>query len=739
VEVNRREFMATAAAIAVQSASPKLPFALATRPKVKLDTSSDPMVPDWSFFIKTQTSKQTLIYCVTGQLDATLVDPNSDLTVFAQDLTIVGPLTLPGKNVTIHAKTISVNNYEVIDVAGLYVNTTIPPPRQDGVNLGESGKPGTPGDAGMDGGSVSIFADSIISGDGGIMIRAYGGTGGRGGDGGNGMKGSLGGPGADAPCGSGPYINKPVVVGGRGASGGTGGNAAPGGQGGPGGNGGQVTVWTIQPLHATPILSSQVDANAKPGHPGPNGADGKEGPGGDGGLGGKDSIFPGPFDCVHPDPNFERGPDGFEGQWGTPAQTNPPATDGTVGTVDIQQKALEDIAKTADVSHLQLLLHHATVDYLSGTYDSAVNTLTWINQLTTQQPFADWPPVDKSEWTNINAVSGALLSQLSAGLDFYGYPLNFVPLVALNAFDKPITDMLATTGVIETQYNAYVQSQAHQDAKIAATKAAINAANDALTQANSDLATISQQENDIQDNLEQLAESLQTQQLAIQQSENAFQQAVQDASGCTFLGVLQCMASLVTIATNAFGDVNSIISSVKGLAGVSNLTGLVKDLTTTAGTIADLQKKTDSFKDALNTNTSKLVITQDNLNKLLSQFSGLAEAATLKAQINTFSQTCLTRSQKALDLTGAEVQRVALMNKISATQSDIVRLKGLLASEADPTLPQYVIFLGKLLADTKQNLVHASLSRVSSLSILGIAGSSIHYCQLRHSRFTEPP
>jgi hypothetical protein len=76
------------------------------------------MVPDWSFFIKAPGSTQITIFCVTGTLDASLVDQNRDLMVFAQDLVISGPLSLPGRRVRILAKTVTMQNSASINVSG---------------------------------------------------------------------------------------------------------------------------------------------------------------------------------------------------------------------------------------------------------------------------------------------------------------------------------------------------------------------------------------------------------------------------------------------------------------------------------------------------------------------------------------------------------------------------------------------------------------------------------------------
>jgi len=267
--------------------------------------------------------------------------------------------------------------------------------------------------------------------------------------------------------------------------------------------------------------------------------------------------------------------------------------------------------------------------------------------------------------------------------------------------------MLDNVGTTEVQYIQYFQQDADEKQQRAALQAALQLANKTLTQANTDLANLEKLESHIQDNLAALAGSVQTQQLALQRSEHAFQQKVIHLSGCTFANVLQCMAAFVSMATDAFHAADSIIASVKDFAGSSSGTDFVKDLKTTIGTISDLQKQITAFQDAFKDNNSKIAITQDKLDSLLSQFSNLAEAATLKSQIDTYSQTCLTRSQKALDLTGAEAQRLILSSKIQATQSDITRIQGQIADNADPTLPDYVQFIGNLLAEAKQKAVHA--------------------------------
>jgi hypothetical protein len=210
------------------------------------DFTSDPTVPDWEFFVKRTVGETVVIYCASASLDPSqLVDPNKDLSIFAETLTIQGAIALPGRKVTIHARTIISNNAS-ISVSGTDGNDSNPGKRaDDGPSgavpgaAGERGKNGGDAQAGGIAGDLTIVAGTIS---GNLSIFANGGHGGRGQDGGNGGVGALGLDGssgnADGRCGDG----------GSGHRGGDGGAAGIGGRGGGGGNAGRVVVRTLDPI-----------------------------------------------------------------------------------------------------------------------------------------------------------------------------------------------------------------------------------------------------------------------------------------------------------------------------------------------------------------------------------------------------------------------------------------------------------------------------------------------------------
>lgn len=146
-------------------------------------------------------------------MDPSLVDPNKDLTIFAETLSIQGAISLPGRKVTIHARTIVGNNAS-LNISGTDGNGSNPGDRaDDGPNPAARGAAGGPGKNGVEGqpggnaGALTIVAGTIS---GNLSILANGGRGGRGRDGGNGGIGALGPDGSDGnssgACGGGAKV-----------------------------------------------------------------------------------------------------------------------------------------------------------------------------------------------------------------------------------------------------------------------------------------------------------------------------------------------------------------------------------------------------------------------------------------------------------------------------------------------------------------------------------------------------
>jgi hypothetical protein len=355
-----------------------------------------------------------------------------------------------------------------------------------------------------------------------------------------------------------------------------------------------------------------------------------------------------------------------------------------------------------------MLCHRADVVYLSGQYEAAVDSLTWIERLTAEQP----PSKDISgEWTSLHQIVQCRLAQLAAGLDFYGFPKNYVPLVKFTAFAQPISDMIGAATDIELQYSSYYKVNSDQKAQTDAMHALLNASLDSIKTIDADLKALGTSTDAVQDSLASLTDALQAQQLALQSAAFAFRQAVERQVGgeCKFLDAVLFVATVVSLATSAYADAVAIVSAAKALSTVSTVKDLVVDIQTAANDINDLRVKFSNIKTSVAnlSNSSKIAMAQADVDALLGNYRNLPEAREYQAELDTFFSTCLTRSQKALDLTGMFAQQGILTAQRAARTQEIARLDALLVKDPNPTLPAYVGFLAKLLSETKRRLVLA--------------------------------
>jgi hypothetical protein len=230
------------------------------------------IVPSESFHQNTTDSRIT----VTGldvDLSALLADaPKLDVDVCADVVRIVGTIALPGRAVTIVARTVVGTDGACLDVSGVDAEDYRPGDRaDDGRTPGANGSDGASGRQGQHAGTITVHCNKLA---GSVSLVANGGVGGRGQDGGNGAVGARGADGAD-----GARMEDSSSNGQPGQPGGKGGAAGAGGDGGAGGNGGRIVVRRAE-------LEGSLKTSAAAGGGGAPGATGRAGEGGSGGRGG---------------------------------------------------------------------------------------------------------------------------------------------------------------------------------------------------------------------------------------------------------------------------------------------------------------------------------------------------------------------------------------------------------------------------------------------------------------------
>jgi Glycosyl hydrolase family 65, N-terminal domain len=393
----------------------------------------------------------------------------------------------------------------------------------------------------------------------------------------------LGGNGGDSGC-------NPPGPGGPGGPGGRGGDAGAAGRGGDGGKGGLITVQT---LVAVPqgVISSQAPG----GDPGSSGINGAPGAGGLGGVGGINHHFvhhgqgshgsDGWYDCEE----NGRAASGPPGMAGSPTPQPAAAVPGPPGEISVRLCNYADLASSADPSHVSLLLHKAAVQYLTCQYVPLVSTLRWVERITREAP----PQAeDRTEWRGYNRNAAGLLAQLSAGLDYYSLPRNYVPLVTFDSFDAPIKEMLSTATRLEQAYADYYGQSVAQQQQLAALQASIRGGNDYLQNMSGERDSLAKSIGDIQDNIASLSASIEVQQIALMAASDSFRQAVErQVPLCTFSDTIRCIRMLVAVMAAAYTGFTAIVAAASAIDEKSSLADIVTRIETVSSNIDDIKEK----------------------------------------------------------------------------------------------------------------------------------------------------
>lgn len=728
----------------------------ASAPMTNLPFNPAP-VDDWNFYHRRQTAADVIINAVDLILDSSVPSPTHNLSIYADTVSLTEAISVPGKNLLIHARKVICHDGASIDVTGTIASKNYSPDARtgsDGTDYGANGLKGDDGGPGGNAGNVQIIAETI---QGRLTVIANGGKGGRGQGGGNGYPGRQGQGGhATLDTSALPGYFKGTV----GGPGNQGGNAGPGGIGGIGGDAGVVEIQIVNWPMTMPSIS------ALPGEGGDGGKHGAPGDGGPGGPGGAHVYCSGAsITSCHAVGSADGGPTGPKGNSVIQMGKNGPdplAAGGAPGKskyVVLDCKQIADrtycsIAKTdyqsaiakidwsqsgatASISQLMMVLHKLELDYLSDDYGNATDYLVWIERLTrtgagTLTPSGDLPSspsptlvtASSNEWSALRTRILVLLNQMNAGLDFYGLPRNYVPLVAYSFYKDSIEALISIAKDVEASYSSYRQKEGDINAQLAALDESIQSARNSIITLQTQIQNNEIAKRDLQDTIVELLLSITSQEQVLQATDAAFQSAValrhaHEGGGCDFLDTFKTLFSIVSLAAPQFGAAKAIINVLDGKmddkleealakegSGLPLFIQKIKVIDSNVKNIGKAYKEIEGLLPK-HADTAKIAVTMENFEKTLKPYMDMAEAQKYLQQMRVYVDTIKTRNQKVLDYNSLLHKQASLEAEIVHRREETNRIIAIRAATKDPALVECKTFMGKLLTQTKSSLIRA--------------------------------
>lgn len=544
-----------------------------------------------------------------------------------------------------------------------------------------------------------------------LALLAQGGPGGRGQDGHAGIGGAPGTPGQDTNERVAPLAPPPSsAVGGAGQAGGQGGDA---GHSGAGGQGGTVTLNVV----IAPALG--IGAAASGGAGGEAASAGAPGAGGAGGQGG--TYYVGLLDGPSQQATAPKGSDGapgapagFGGAFGALGPGGSAAFNGGAlgqpGTYTYSQ-----IAPALALYQLIFTQRAAKLAYLNAQsvadYQAVIALFVWLQNVTalfdTTPPPTDTGllPTDVATRAALCQAAEVELARLSAGLDYYGNPLNWVPVLTWAWLDGRVTQQLALGSAVLDQYNSV--SQPSQQAA-AATSAAASIQGD-LSNLQNSAASLQSQIDTLDGQITQLGQQIDLQIGRINQDFSVLQQEyTAQQTSCSFSDVLSALSSIVQLQlSDEFGKEDDLTTALgfesAGAGLIGSAANLVQKLLPSDASYTALSAAWQSLQSTISvygSNSALITVADDQFDALLNQyFSGLPEAGTVESDVDELIALVQTRNQIQVNYTSLYAKQRQLVAQAAQKQAELEHVGALLAATQQPQLPDYLAFLQTALAE----------------------------------------
>lgn len=671
-------------------------------------------IPSYFAYQRYESDNAVQIIATDLSLEQEMLGAEKDVTIQADVLCIEKSIENPGKNLTINARELHVASDAVLSTTGPEPKDNYKPGdrAQDGQGYdddgnGHDGQPGNEGSPGSNAGNLLLLTGHQ---NGTVNCTADGGAGGRGQDGGNGARGKDGDAGDDAVIQKGLQTDHVTKVAQPGGHGGNGGDGGPAGISGNGGHGGSIVAAVMD---APPAIKGSVDGGAVADAVGKEGAGGGFGRGGEGGRKAKcnsryvaETVI---TVCELTDDRAPSGAEGTKGLDGSPGRKGQPGGKGEIETLT-GPPATQMIINTSSLEQRQLTYHLGKLTYLDGQYDAARTIFQWLVTVCPDLDDSETPDSDSVAWTQLKKQAQLELARLAQGLDYFGFPLNHVPLVSLQYYKDTLDAMLLLGGQIEQTYNQYLDEVNDQEKQEAALKNSLQQLDHDLKDLDAQLQQTIQDITASQKDIASYDTKIADQRIVVNHAQDSFKDAVEKHFECSFADVLTFVTSLILLGTDAFAAVSEIGSLVGDLSKEAvEFEKVIKRIETVTKDIQDMQKKWQDLQKVItpdNPDAGKLVMDKDEFDKMMQDFvDEYPVAKEYKEQVDAYLDLIQARNQCLLKYNALMLQRMSLEAKEEADKNQELRVRNLLAEQHDPTLAPMRAFMQQLYTGDKERIL----------------------------------
>lgn len=437
-----------------------------------------------------------------------------------------------------------------------------------------------------------------------------------------------------------------------------------------------------------------------------------------------------------------RGPSGSPGDPGQNGLSGSTGVQGRNGAIKFENsnfdKLPDGVAFLLRVSFIRMLLHTIELDYLNNSRQECVIKLLWLKEYLEDDKSANPRTyeaidfeVDSAKLYSPAFVQAThkrvqiLLQQLSQGLDRYGNEPGYVPLVSARFYETTLDSILSLASSIEADSNQFIDKKSSNDEKRSSIiKTADNLEIKSFSIAN-EASQVTTELDSLRAQIGLLLNELIQYRTQLQDSENAFRDAVSRQAACGFEEVLTVAAAVVAIYSGG-------ASVVAGIAGLANTDQKIRDDAKTAekkvstietkskyisGQYAVIGKGLNNIKEGYlsvkslleeDADGAKLLVSEEDFEEVLKPFlDDLPEAREFRDVMRQYLRIAKIRNQMILSADIKATRLLDLEIDLEENNIEIATTQDRLSRVYNPLLSEHIAFFQRALPNIKSSILRA--------------------------------
>jgi hypothetical protein len=388
-------------------------------------------------------------------------------------------------------------------------------------------------------------------------------------------------------------------------------------------------------------------------------------------------------------------------------------------------------------THVSMLLNASIRDYINQDFQNGLERLLWLKALAVSvlELPEDTRPTspDLDRFKSYNDKIDVLIRQLSLRFDYYGQPLNEVPLLSFNYYVNLISDLMNYGKDIENAYLTYSNISAKQEEAKAAFLQAQAKARLSIQTLEADNAQLLSKQEPLNDAIERLSNSLNDLWVQLMQAQARFQEAVAaKGRGCSFQQIVALGAVIATLITTGGAAAPAIGLAIQAVAkqplkydNGSPVEDNFQGFKYKVNTLVTVGRDAGTFIDAFNqvrekiapkpvpgsdvpglpSDETKIVATADEVEQQLKPFMDMPEAQSYNTLLRAFVSTSEARNNKIIEYNNLILNWQRNNTDIAQVQLDADAAQNAFSASQNPFVAEAAIFMAKAWVDSKVKIV----------------------------------